>query len=344
MFKILFLVNLIFLLVLFPPSIKAFLFAASVELNGERVLVRAGKHPDFVRIVFTLSEETSKNSSVTITNEKLIKVTFPRPVNLVTSQQGTEKIIIKGEGFIELIKGLKIMSGSHFCLIQIDKFYNFKLSKLNAPPRIVIDAYYGAETPSKTAPQKTVSQPSEPIAKKTFNSFVIDPGHGGYDKGIYDENNREKDLALNISKEMAQILTAAGKRVVLTRKADQRLSINERIRLANSYSHDIFLSMHISANQDCVIYTYSSKEEGLSSNDGKQKTSEDIAASLINSLQKDFTFNVRHEKLPLPILKNISSSALLIELPHFNHFSYDKKNRELLIKSLIKGLAAPPAN
>jgi N-acetylmuramoyl-L-alanine amidase len=343
MFKILFLVNLIFLLVLFPPVIKAFVFAASSELDGERVLVRAGKHSDFVRIVFTLSEETSKHSSATTINEKLIKVAFPRPVTLVASQQGTEKIIIKGEGFIELIKGLKIISGSHFCLIQIDKFDNFKLSRLNAPPRIVIDAYHGAETPSKTAPQKPVSQSSEPIAKQTFNSFVIDPGHGGYDKGIYDENNREKDIALNISKEMAQILTAAGKRAVLTRKADQRLSIKQRIGLANSHSHDIFLSMHISANYECIIYTYSAQEENPPGN-GKRKTSEDVAGSLINSLKKDFTFNIRHEKLPLPILKNISSPALLIELPHFKHFSYDKKNREVLIKSLIKGLAAPPAN
>lgn len=342
MYKIFFF-NLIFFFLFLYPVIKTPILASPAQTDTEKVLVRAAKHDDFTRIVFTLSEESFKNVSVTTTNEKLVKVSFPSPVTLVLYQQGAERIIMRGEGFIEIIKGLKIIAGSHFCLLQIDKFDHFKLSRLNAPPRIVIDAYYKLDHLSKPVLPKPSLQQPEALLKKTFGSFVIDPGHGGYDKGIYDENNREKDITLNISKDMAQILSKGGKKVMLTRKADQRLSIKERIILANTIAHDIFLSIHISANDECIVYTYEHKADDAQVN-GKNRISEDIAGSLINTLRKEFTFNIRQEKLPLPILKGVSAPALLIELPHFNHFSYDKKNIETLIKSIIKGLAVTPVN
>lgn len=343
MFKIFFLCNLIFFFTCFDHFIRTDAFGASPELGTERVVVRAGKHPDFIRIVFTLSEDTFKKSTVITTDEKLIKVNFVHPVTLISSQQETEKIITKGEGFFEIIKGIKVMAGSNFCLIQLEKFNNFKLSRLNAPPRIVIDAYHSSETLLKQAPLKPALQQTEATIKKTFGSFFIDAGHGGYDKGIYDENNSEKDTTLKISKEMAQILISKGKKAMLTRKADQRLSIRERIALANTQAHDIFLSIHISASDECIIYTYAPKVENPSDT-GKTKISEEIAGNLMNTLRKDFTFKIRHEKLPLPILKSVPAPALLIELPHFTNFSYDQKNRDLLIKAIIKGLVVPQLN
>lgn len=338
MFKIIYLLYLASFLILFQLITSPQAFAAAPETEAEKVLVRAAKHSDFIRIVFTLSEESSKKTSLALTNEKLIKVVFPRPVLLASYQQNTERLVMKGEGFFEIIKGIKIMAGSHFCLVQIERFENYKVSRLNAPSRIVIDAYYGLETPSKPS-----FPPPESVLKKTFGSFTIDPGHGGYDKGIYDENNREKDITLNVAKDMAQILSATGKKAILTRRADQRLFIRERIVIANTHAHDFFLSIHISANDECIIYTYAGKEENPSMNI-KNKLSENIASSLITTIKKEFTFNIRHEKLPLPILKNVSAPALLIELPHFNHFIYDKKNREILIKTIIKGLVAPITN
>ncbi len=317
--------------------------AAQSSDDFEKVSLRVGRHAEFMRIVLTASsEEITKNVSVSLTDSKLIKVAFLQPLTLTFTKSGAEQSIPKGEGFIEITKEIKILAGTNFCLIQVEKIDNYKLSKMNAPPRIVIDAYIlqDKRTPEPVKPSVSTTEGS---IKRSFSSYVIDPGHGGYDKGIYDEKNREKDIVLNISKEIAQILSTGGKKAFLTRKGDQRVSIKERTALANARSSDIFISIHMSSQPEGFVYTYAPKNDNPS-DDPRDKIVNDVAANLINSIKKDLGLSIRHERLPLPLLKQVRSPALLVELPHFKSFSYDKKNSEALIKAIIKGLAltSPP--
>ncbi len=342
MYKIFLFINFLFFLSYFHSVYENDALAASSDSDSEKISIRAARHAEYVRIVFTLSEDKAKNISVSVTNEKLLKVIFHQPATLTSSRQGTEKVILKGEGFFEILKGLKIMAGTNFCLIQVERFDNYKLSRLNSPTRIVIDAYTLTDN-LPPAPAKPSPQPFDTVVTKSFSSFVIDPGHGGYDKGIYDENTREKDINLNISKELARILAAGGKKTFLTRKADQRLSIRERTALSNTRSPDILISIHMSAKDEFIIYTDAPNEDSTS-NAPKIKIAEDAAGNLTNALKKQFALNVRHERLPLPLLKQANAPALLIELPHFKNFSYDKKNNEALIKAIIKGILLTSPN
>lgn len=331
-------INLLFFLIYFQLVCEHKANAANLSSDFEKASLRVGRHAEFIRIVLTVpSEEIAKNISVSLTDGNLIKVTFTQPLILTFTKSGSEQSIPKGGGFVEVAKEAKILAGTNFCLIQVEKIENYKLLKMNSPPRVVIDAY--------TFQDKRISEPAKPsdatpevFSKRSFNSFVIDPGHGGYDKGIYDENNREKDIVLNISKEMAQTLLAGGKKAFLTRKADQRISIKDRISLVNARSPDILISVHISSQDEGFIYTYTPKDDNPS-DDPKSNIVNDVAANLANNIKKDLGINISHKRLPLPLLKQVRSPALLIELPHFRNFSYDKKNREALIKTIIKGLA-----
>ncbi len=311
--------------------------AVQLTSDSEKASLRVGKHADFIRIVFTVSsEDITKVASVSLTDSKLLKVTFSQPLLFTFKKAEAEHTILKGEGFIEIAKEVKVLAGSNFCLLQVEKIENYKISKMNNPARIVIDAYTIKDKPISENIKPPIATKEVP-AKIFFNFISIDPGHGGYDKGIYDENNKEKDIVMNISKEIARILTNSGKKVFLTRKADQRISIKERIALVNARPTDIFISIHISSMAEGVIYTYAEKDDNASDNQ-KTKIANDVASNMINRFKKDLDLNFKHETLPLPLLKYIKSPALLIELPNFKDFSYDKKGCDALIKSIINGL------
>jgi len=77
---------------------------------------------------------------------------------------------------------------------------------------------------------------------------VVDAGHGGRDTGAVGAHGvREKDLALAIAKKVAARLTALGFQVVMTRKGDAFLSLDERTRIANEAHADLFVSIHCNA-------------------------------------------------------------------------------------------------
>jgi N-acetylmuramoyl-L-alanine amidase len=77
---------------------------------------------------------------------------------------------------------------------------------------------------------------------------VIDPGHGGRDTGAVGRHGlREKDVALAIARTLARRLRALGFTVILTRKDDSYVSLDERTRIANQARADLFVSVHCNA-------------------------------------------------------------------------------------------------
>ena len=77
---------------------------------------------------------------------------------------------------------------------------------------------------------------------------VVDAGHGGRDTGAIGARGvREKDLALSIAKQVAAKLQALGFQVVMTRKSDVFVSLDERTRIANEAHADLFVSIHCNA-------------------------------------------------------------------------------------------------
>jgi len=77
---------------------------------------------------------------------------------------------------------------------------------------------------------------------------AVDAGHGGRDTGAIGPHGiREKDVALSIAKKVAARLSALGFQVILTRKSDVFVSLDERTRVANEARADLFISIHCNA-------------------------------------------------------------------------------------------------
>ncbi len=78
--------------------------------------------------------------------------------------------------------------------------------------------------------------------------IVVDPGHGGREKGACGPNCYEKDINLRIARALAEALTAEGARVRLTRDGDETMGLAARPGVAKSIGADFFISVHCNSN------------------------------------------------------------------------------------------------
>ncbi|MEI7955183.1 MAG: N-acetylmuramoyl-L-alanine amidase [Verrucomicrobiota bacterium] len=89
-----------------------------------------------------------------------------------------------------------------------------------------------------------------------FRTVVIDPGHGGHDRGGQSGQVYEKHLALDTAIRLEGQLRQRGINTVMTRRSDYFVSLPERVNLANGYRDAIFVAVHYN-------YTWKSDVSGL---------------------------------------------------------------------------------
>lgn len=124
--------------------------------------------------------------------------------------------------------------------------------------RLVIELKNGAlGLDTLSTDQKTLTV--EVLAPNASGSYkgkviVIDPGHGGSDPGAMGAmGTKEKDLTLDIANQVAKILMANGAKVVMTRSSDVEVGLYECTDKANAAKADIYVSIHINANDNKAI-------------------------------------------------------------------------------------------
>ena len=79
---------------------------------------------------------------------------------------------------------------------------------------------------------------------------VIDAGHGGHDCGAQCGGKQEKELVLQITKQLQKEFKRKGYRVYLTRGKDKFLKLGERTRIADKMDAKVFISIHANAIAD----------------------------------------------------------------------------------------------
>jgi N-acetylmuramoyl-L-alanine amidase len=79
--------------------------------------------------------------------------------------------------------------------------------------------------------------------------IVIDAGHGGHDPGASASGLSEAELVLDIALRLEKLLLAQpGMEVILTRRSDDYLTLEDRTEIANRENADLFLSIHANAS------------------------------------------------------------------------------------------------
>jgi N-acetylmuramoyl-L-alanine amidase len=79
--------------------------------------------------------------------------------------------------------------------------------------------------------------------------IVIDPGHGGHDPGAKGPDMTEAELVLDVALRLEKLLAKLpGVEVVLTRRTNEFIPLQERTAIANRENADLFLSIHANAS------------------------------------------------------------------------------------------------
>ena len=81
-----------------------------------------------------------------------------------------------------------------------------------------------------------------------ISRIVIDPGHGGRDPGARVQGLSEAELVLDIATRLERLLSQEpGVEVVMTRRSNASVALEERTAIANRSGADLFLSIHVNA-------------------------------------------------------------------------------------------------
>ena len=129
--------------------------------------------------------------------------------------------------------------------------------------------FFPQEEPAKKSwwgSSKEEAAPIEETVKKVSRKriIVLDPGHGGKDPGAIGAYAKtyEKNITLAMGKELQTILRKKGYTVYLTRDNDIFIPLRQRIKIAQKYKADLFMSLHAdsAANRNATglsVYTLS---------------------------------------------------------------------------------------
>jgi N-acetylmuramoyl-L-alanine amidase len=92
---------------------------------------------------------------------------------------------------------------------------------------------------------------------KTFNTVVVDAGHGGKDNGAYRRfGGAEKIATLDVAKRLERKLRESQLKTVMTRSTDVFVSLDQRVAIENAQKNSIFVSIHFNDSRKRGIHGF----------------------------------------------------------------------------------------
>lgn len=164
--------------------------------------------------------------------------------------------------------------------------------------------------------------------------IIIDPGHGGNDPGATGPTGlKEKDVNLKLSNILSNILTRHDIDILFTREKDVRVSLEDRVKIANGSNADYFISIHCNSSKGnekatgTEAYAYSKASEGNA-----------LARHVLDELAKEIKLPDRGIKYDsLYVVSKTTMPAVLVEVAFINNPDEEEllKNSEFLSRAGI---------
>lgn len=241
---------------------------------------RSGR--DFTRIVIDLEDKAGFEHQ-TLPADPGRKKTHRMFIDLkdVRLRPGIDTRIDIADGFLRRVRAAQNRPDLARVVLDFQERKKYHVFTLENPYRVVVDVFADPEhapkapvTVARSVPQKVKQTPGkkETTAAKdilsqlgmTVKTVMIDPGHGGRDPGaikkirVKDKNGRfrtktylvEKDVTLKLALKLGKQLQAKGYKVHYTRTRDVYVSLEDRAVMANLKNADLFLSVHVNANNN----------------------------------------------------------------------------------------------
>ncbi len=276
-----------------PSMVVLLLLACGMFLDAGPAVAGAGiarvRHfsaPDHTRVVLDLTGPASFEVRRIGDPERIV-------INVSGAVFEQTGAIAVGDGLVRLIRR---NSGAKRAQVVLDldyrvEFRSFSLPAGNGRPhRIVLDvlrpeAENSSSSVAEALPQP-VSRPAITLAPVPRPYLVIiDPGHGGLDPGATRKGLKEKDVVLDISREMARLINALpGYRALLTRNGDYGLELWQRVDFARRKEGDLFISVHCNTHPRAAVSgmeVYFLSLQGATDRESRELANKENAAQLV---------------------------------------------------------------
>jgi N-acetylmuramoyl-L-alanine amidase len=147
-------------------------------------------------------------------------------------------------GLIRLCSTLLIAGAAY---LAVPARIEFTRPAASSPPaRPVETVMEVAEAPTLAIPTSVPRGLSRAVFPLSIRRIVIDPGHGGSQKGAVSRSGiTEKEITLDIALRLRKLVEAAAFEAHLTRESDEAMTLDARVAFANDRKADIFVSIHI---------------------------------------------------------------------------------------------------
>jgi N-acetylmuramoyl-L-alanine amidase len=141
---------------------------------------------------------------------------------------------------------------------------------------------------------------------ENFRTVIIDPGHGGHDKGGQWGRVYEKHLALDTSVRLEAHLRKMGINTLMTRRSDYFVSLPGRMSIANKQRSAIFISIHYN-------YTWKQQVSGIETFYHSQKSQRLAQAVHRNVISRTKVVDRGVKYARYYVIRNCSHPAILVE-------------------------------
>ena len=218
--------------------------------------------------------------------------------------------------------------------------------------------YVSDEMETKEVSEKNGEQNTEENTEQSVAEYdmvvVVDPGHGGVDPGMVGVNNTiEKDINLQISKLLKEMLEEKGMTVILTREEDEGLynesdnnkktsDMKKRCEIITENGADLVISIHQNSFSDEAVsgaqvfyYKHSKEGEALAQSiqaSFKERVDE---SNTRKAKENDTYYMLVHTPCPTVIVEcgfitNYEEAALLVTE------DYQKKVSEAIMEGILE--------
>lgn len=222
--------------------------------------------------------------------------------------------------------------------------------KLTIPLEVntLVSTYLGADgktikvvtkAPKTTAPKAAAAKGAVTvpvIIPPGKRRVVIDAGHGGTDHGAIRDDTSEKDITLDVSKKVEDMLKKQGYAVLMTRPVDSFVSLADRVAMAEKFNPDIFVSIHVNSSvrpEITGIETHYYHQESLN----LAQTVHSSLASAIDSKNRGLF------KSKFYVINHTTSPAILVEIGFISNDNeraqlVSEKRKQATAKAIVEGV------
>lgn len=170
-----------------------------------------------------------------------------------------KKVVVQSRPWEEVIRFQFFPgSGVHWKIIPSPDLMSLRvefhaISEVTASSNIKSNS---SHAPSRfTPPASAESRPEAPLFLSSRKLIVIDPGHGGFNKGartaytIKGKHYWEKDLVMQYALKLKYLVDQSPNlSAVMTREKDVYVSLGDRVNFAQKHKGDLFFSIHLNAS------------------------------------------------------------------------------------------------